>query len=328
MTPMQNSRDTAPYPRGGNTHFKSSWEGLEQPNSRCDLKGRDLSWDYSDATISYEGSYLVATSGSNGVVTVIRRGKSRGGRQKFKANSTQTPYGNKTSVSVDKETQMTPQKANTPLRETMPEEIGSTAKTITKKKKKKKLFEYNKARLYPPVLGMTEEKMSRSGPVCKDCHREHYGQVCPCNKYGWIHPHHGCLDRPFTPEEIPTITEVPPEDSKLKEIELTIPIKGKCWCWLCKSHGPEEVCPRKDEIGTEYGRKRLKELLQEMVKAEEKVDQGEEKNDEVPKENQETWFLGPQPSIVTKGEPIGPKTIQSPEGKKPHIKPFEVGGGA
>ena len=75
MTPMQNSRDTALYPRGGNTHFKSGWEGLEQPNSRYDLKGRELSWDYSDANISYEGSYLVATSGSNGDVIVTRRGK-------------------------------------------------------------------------------------------------------------------------------------------------------------------------------------------------------------------------------------------------------------
>ena len=66
------------------------------------------------------------------------------------------------------------------------------------------------------------------------------------------------------------------------------------WCWLCKLHGPEEVCPRKDEIGTEYGQQRLKELLQEMVK---KVDQGEEKNGEVPKENQEAWFLGTQPHL-------------------------------
>ena len=114
MTPMHSFRDSALYPRGGNTYFRLGWEGLEQPSNRYDLKGRDLSWDYSDATISYEGSYLVATSGSNGDVIVTRRGKSRGGRQKFKANSTQIPYGNKTSVSVDKGTQMTPQKANTP----------------------------------------------------------------------------------------------------------------------------------------------------------------------------------------------------------------------
>ena len=212
--PMQNSRGTGHYLRGGNSHFKTGWEGLEQPNSRYDLKGRDLSWDYSDANISYEGSYLVASNGSNGDLIVTRRGKSRGGRQKFRASSTQTPCGNKTSVSVDKDTQMTPQKANTPFKEIVSKETDGTVvlsvKTSTKRKKKKQLFEYDKARLHPPVTGMTEEEMLRRGPMCKDCHEEHYGQVCPCNKCGWIHPNHGCLDRLFTPEEIPTITEVPP----------------------------------------------------------------------------------------------------------------------
>ena len=53
MTPMQSLRDSALYPRGGNTCFRSGWEGLEQPSNRYNLKGRDLSWDYSDATISY-----------------------------------------------------------------------------------------------------------------------------------------------------------------------------------------------------------------------------------------------------------------------------------
>ena len=54
---------------------------------------------------------------------------------------------------------------------------------------------------------MTDEEMLQSGPLCKDCHKEHYDQVCPCNKCGWIHPHHGCLDRPLTPEEIPTVAK-------------------------------------------------------------------------------------------------------------------------
>ena len=80
MTPMQSLRDSAFYPRGGNTYLRSGWEGLEQPSNRYDLNGRDLSWDYSDAAISYEGSYLVTTSGLNGDVIVTRRGKSRGGR--------------------------------------------------------------------------------------------------------------------------------------------------------------------------------------------------------------------------------------------------------
>ena len=63
-----------------------------------------------------------------------------------------------------------------------------------------------------------------------------------------------------------------------------------------------------------------------MVKAEEKGDVGEEKNGEVSKENQETWFLGTQPFVTTKGEPMGPKIIQPPEGKKPQIKPIDAGG--
>ena len=116
---------------------------------------------------------------------------------------------------------------------------------------------------------MTEEEMLRRGPMCKDCHKGHFGQMCPCNKCGWIHPHCGSLDRPFTPEEIPIITEMPPENSQVKEIKLMVPIKGEHWCWLCKSHRPEKICLRKDEIDTEYGRQRLKERLQEMVKPQE-----------------------------------------------------------
>ena len=76
-----------------------------------------MSWDYSDATMNYEGSYLVATSGPDGNTVVTRRGKTKRNRCRYKANSTQTPYGNKTVVSVDKETQMTPRKTNTPIRE-------------------------------------------------------------------------------------------------------------------------------------------------------------------------------------------------------------------
>ena len=53
MTPMQTFRDSALYPRGGNTYFRLGGKGLEQPSNRYDLKGRDLSCNYSDATISY-----------------------------------------------------------------------------------------------------------------------------------------------------------------------------------------------------------------------------------------------------------------------------------
>ena len=265
----QDLKSTMTYPKEESRYLEMGWDRLELPDNRYEFREKDLLWDYSDANIPYEGSYLTATSEmSRNVITGTRK-RPKGSRQRLKVSSTQTPYGNKTSVSVDKETQITPQKANTPLRETMTKKTEGTVirsvKIGSKKKRKRKLVEYDKARIHLPELGMTEEEMLRRGPMCKDCHKGHFGQVCPCNKCGWIHPHHGCLDRPFTPEEIPTITEVPPENSQNKEIKLTVPIKGERWCWLCKSHGPEKVCPRKDEIGTEYGRQRLKELLQEMV---------------------------------------------------------------
>ena len=221
--------------------------------------------------MSYEGSYLVATSGPDENTVVTRRGKTKRNRHRYKANSTQTLYGNKTAVSVDKETQMTPRKATTPIREGISEGINGfiiqTTNTGSKKKKRKKLFEYDKVRLCPAIPGLTEEEMLRRGYICKDCKKGHYGQVCPCNKCGWIHQHHGCPERPFTPEDIPTITEVPPEGVEPKTIKLTLPIEGVEWCWLCGSRGPEEIRPRRDEIDTEFGHQRLKELLQQMVKA-------------------------------------------------------------
>ena len=48
------------------------------------------------------------------------------------------------------------------------------------------------------------------------------------------------------------------------------------WCRLCGSHGPKEICPRRAEIDTEFGHQRLKELLQQMVKAEGKLGKGME----------------------------------------------------
>ena len=99
------------------------------------------------------------------------------------------------------------------------------------------------------------------------------------------------MDRPFTPEEIPTITEVPPENNLNEEIKLTVPIKGERWCWLFKSHGPEKICPRKDEIDTEYGRQRLKELLQDMLKPQESLGEEWNNNDVTSKISQEEWLL-------------------------------------
>ena len=60
MTPMQSFEDPTFYPRGENRYFGTGWEGSEQLNNQYDPRGRDLSWDYSDANVSYEGSYLIA----------------------------------------------------------------------------------------------------------------------------------------------------------------------------------------------------------------------------------------------------------------------------
>ena len=283
----QDVKGTMIYPKMG-------WDKLELPDNHYEFQEKDLLWDYSDANITYEGSYLTANSEMSRNITIGTREKPKGSKQGLKVSSTQTPYGNKTSVCVDKETQITPQKANTPLGETMTRKTEGTViwsvKVGSKKKRKRKFVEYDKARIYPPELGITEEEMLRRDPMCKDCHKGHFGQVCPCNKCGWIHPHHGCLDIPFTPEEIPTITEVPPENNQNKEIKLTVPIKGECWCWLCKSHGPEKICPRKDEIDTEYGRQRLRELLQEMMKPQESLGEEWNNNDVTSKVSQEAWL--------------------------------------
>ena len=170
--------------------------------------------------------------------------------------------------------------------------------------------------------------MLRRGPMCKDCHKGHFGQVCLCNKCGWIHPHCGCLDRPFTPEEIPTITKVPPENNPNEEIKLTVPIKGERWCWLCKSHGPEKICPRKDEIDTEYGRQRLKEFLQDMLKPQESLEEEWNNNDVTSKVSQEEWLLETPSYSTEKGELIGPKIVQPHRNKTHHIQPVELGGAA
>ena len=201
IIPRQNLKGPITYPKEESNYLEIKWDGLELPNNQYGFKERDLSWDYSDADIPYEGSYLTTMHETSKNVTTGTRGKPKGGRQRLKVSSTQTSYRNKSSVSVDKETQ----KANTPLRETMTKKTESTVirsvKTGSKKKSKRKFIEYDKARLHPPELGITEEEMLRRGPMCKDCHKEHFGQVCPCNKCGWIHPHLGCLDRPFTPEK-------------------------------------------------------------------------------------------------------------------------------
>ena len=95
---------------------------------------------------------------------------------------------------------------------------------------------------------------------------------------------------------------------------------------MCKSHGPEKVCPRKDEIGTEYCRQRLKELLQVMVKSEEKSKLDKGKNGKIPERDQRVWVLEAPPLGITKKEFVEPKVVQPPEGKMPSVKPIELGG--
>ena len=50
------------YPKEESSCLETGWNRLELPNDHYDFKERDLSWDYSDANVSYEGSYLTATS--------------------------------------------------------------------------------------------------------------------------------------------------------------------------------------------------------------------------------------------------------------------------
>ena len=99
------------------------------------------------------------------------------------------------------------------------------------------------------------------------------------------------------------------------------------WCWLCGSHGSKEICPRRDEINTEFGHQRLKELLQQIVKGEGKLGKGTEITDKIPEVEEEINLFGTSPFPVPDKKPVGPQLIQPPEGKKPHVKPIEVGGG-
>ena len=82
------------------------------------------------------------------------------------------------------------------------------------------------------------------------------------------------------------------------------------------------------EIDTEYGRQRLKELLQEMVKLQERLGVELDRNGPTPEVDQEAWLLETQSYSTGKRELVGPKIVQKPQGKTPHIKPVELGGGA
>ena len=65
-----------------------------------------------------------------------------------------------------------------------------------------------------------------------------------------------------------------------------------------------------------------------MVKPQVSLSEEWNKNGVTSEVNQGVWFLETPSSITKKGELIGPKIVQPPENKTPHIKPVELGGGA
>ena len=85
------------YPKEESNYLETGWDRLKLSDNQYDFKERDLSWDYSDANIPYEGSYLTTTSEtSKNVTTTDIKGKPKGDRQRLRVSSTQTSYGNKT----------------------------------------------------------------------------------------------------------------------------------------------------------------------------------------------------------------------------------------
>ena len=71
------------YPREESNYLEMAWDGLELPDNQYGFKERDLSWDYSDANIPDEGSYLTTTSERGRNVTMSERRKQKGGRQRL-----------------------------------------------------------------------------------------------------------------------------------------------------------------------------------------------------------------------------------------------------
>ena len=58
------------------------YPGLELPDNQYGFKERDVSWDYSDANIPYEGSYFTTTDETGRNVVASGRGKPKGGVDK------------------------------------------------------------------------------------------------------------------------------------------------------------------------------------------------------------------------------------------------------
>ena len=59
----QNSQGPTSYSNKENTNSKIEWDRMESFEGQYNLQERDLSWDYSDGNIPYEGSYLTTLEG-------------------------------------------------------------------------------------------------------------------------------------------------------------------------------------------------------------------------------------------------------------------------
>ena len=73
ISSTRNNRDYIFDTKRENGYTGTIWSRLEIPGGQFDPRGRDLSWNYSDATMSDEGSYLVATSGPDGNTVVNQK---------------------------------------------------------------------------------------------------------------------------------------------------------------------------------------------------------------------------------------------------------------
>ena len=62
-----------------------------------------------------------------------------------------------------------------------------------------------------------------------------------------------------------------------------------------------------------------------MVKPQERLEVELDRNDVTPEVDQEAWLLETPSYSTGKGELMGPKIVQPPQGKTPHIKPVELG---
>ena len=86
IVPKQNLKSTMTYPKEESSYLEIGWNRLELPDNHYEFREKDLSWDYSDANIPYEGSYLTATSEMSRNVTTGTRKRPKGSRQRLKVS--------------------------------------------------------------------------------------------------------------------------------------------------------------------------------------------------------------------------------------------------